>query len=73
MDSRLPTSKRWPIGALSAAEIAPFELKVISKGVGGFGFQASSGIVPLERNRSCVEPMVNAGPVPANLNVHDGK
>ena len=65
-------SNRWPIGALSAAEIAPFELKVISKGVGAFGFQASAGTFPLERKRSCVEPIVNPGPVPANLNVHVG-
>jgi hypothetical protein len=73
LDSRLPRSNRWPVGALSAAEIAPFELKEISKGVGTFGFHASSGTAPLERYRSCVEPIVNPGPVPANLNVQVGK
>ena len=66
-------SRRWPTGALSAAEIAPFELKVISKGVGAFGFHASSETAPFERNTSCVEPMVNAGPEPVNLNVQVGK
>jgi hypothetical protein len=72
LDSRLPMTMRWSIGALSAADIAPFELKVMSNGVGVFGFQASCGTAAFERNRSCVEPIVNAGPVPANLNVHVG-
>jgi hypothetical protein len=70
---RAPRRKRWPDGALSAAEIAPLELKVIISGVGTFGFQAIFGMVPVERNRSCVDPIVEAGPVPANLNVHVGK
>ena len=72
LDSRLPTSKRCPAGALSAAEITPFELKVISKAVGVLGFHTSSGIAAFERNSSCVEPDVKAGPVPGYLCVHVG-
>jgi hypothetical protein len=72
LDSRLPTSNPCPTGALSAAEMTPFELKVINRAVETFGFHASSGIAPFERNRSCVDPVVKAGPVPENLWVHVG-
>jgi hypothetical protein len=52
--------------------MTPFELKVINRAVETFGFHASSGIAPFERNRSCVDPVVKAGPVPENLWVHVG-
>jgi len=67
LESRLPISDRCPTGALSAAEIAPFELNVINRAVGTLGFHASCGIAPFEIKTTCVDPVVKAGPVPANL------